>query len=93
MPIPAKMGTFNNGGGVAMMGARSVIIQGRQASRIGDYVTGHPGNDPRHPHPPNPIVLGSKSVIIEGRPQGFLGSIDACHHVMIPHESSIMVGP
>lgn len=87
MPIPAKIGTYNNGGGVSYMGARSVIVQGRPASRFGDYVTGHP-----YLHPANPIVLASRSVIIEGRPQGFLGSYDACGHVMIPHESDVLVG-
>jgi uncharacterized Zn-binding protein involved in type VI secretion len=54
---------------------------------MGDYVTGHP-----YLHPANPIVLASRSVIIEGRPQGFLGSYDACGHVMIPHESDVLVG-
>ncbi|NDB57132.1 hypothetical protein EB001_01590 [bacterium] len=87
MPIPAKMGTYNDGGGFAIMGAVSVIVQGRRASRKGDYVTGHP-----YLHPGNPIVLGSRSVIIEGREQGFLGSFDACGHRMIPHEASVMVG-
>ena len=87
MPIPAKKGTYNNAGGQSIMGAESVIIQGRPASRKGDYVTGHP-----YLHPANPIVLGSKSVIIEGREQGFLGSYDACGHVMIPHEASVLVG-
>lgn len=87
MPIPAKMGTYNNAGGVSIMGASSVIIQGRRASRKGDYVTGHP-----YLHPANPIVLASRSVIIEGRPQGFLGSYDACGHIMIPTESDVLVG-
>jgi len=91
MPIPAKMGTFNSGGGVSFMGDPSVIVQGRPASRVGDYVTGHPGFDPRHPHPPNPIVLGSKSILVGSRPQGFLGSPDACRHIMIPHESDVIM--
>ena len=120
MPIPAKKGTYNNAGGQSIMGAESVIIQGRAASRVGDYVTGHPYLHPSNPiawgsntviiegrrasrkgdyvtghpylHPANPIVLASRSVIIEGRPQGFLGSFDACGHIMIPTESDVLVG-
>jgi hypothetical protein len=92
MPIPAKLGSLNTGAGVAMMGDTSVIINGRPASRIGDYVTGHPGFDPRHPHPPNPIIQGSISCLIGGRPLGFLGSFDACRHNMLPTESDVQVG-
>lgn len=91
MPIPAKIGTYNSGGGVSFMGDPSVIMQGRPTSRFGDYVTGHPGFDPLHPHPPNPIVIGSRSVIVGGKPQGFLGSLDACRHHMIPYEASVIV--
>ena len=88
MPIPAKKGTYNNAGGQSIMGAESVIIQGRAASRVGDYVTGHP-----YLHPSNPIAWGSNSVIIEGRRLGFLGCNDACGHIMVPTESDVMVGP
>ena len=88
MPIPSKMGSLNSGGGISFMGDPTVIINGRPASRVGDFVTGHP-----YLHPPNPIVLGSNSVIVGGRRLGFLGCLDACHHVMIPHESDVLVGP
>lgn len=92
MPIPTKLGSRNTAGGIAMMGDTSVLINGRQASRIGDYVTGHPGFDPRHPHPPNPIVTGSHNVIVGGRPLGYLSVLDACRHIMIPHESDVLIG-
>lgn len=86
MPIPAKLGTVNSGGGVSFQGDLTVIINGRPASRFGDFVTGHP-----YLHPPNPIILASRSVLIGGRPQGFLGSFDACGHIMLPMESDVQV--
>lgn len=87
MPIPAKLGTFNSGGGVSFMGDPTVIMNGRPASRFGDFVTPHP-----YLHPANPIVLGSKSVLVGLKPQGFLGSYDACGHVMLPVEADVLVG-
>ena len=86
MPIPAKLGSYNNGGGVSFQGDYTVIMNGRPASILGDFVT------PHFQHPANPIVVGSKSVLIGGRPQGFLGSLDACGHFMIPVEADIQVG-
>jgi uncharacterized Zn-binding protein involved in type VI secretion len=86
MPIPAKIGTMNNGGAVSFMGEPTVLINGRPASRLGDFVT------PHGLHPANPIILASRSVIIGGKPQGFLGSFDVCGHIMIPFESDVQVG-
>ena len=57
MPIPTKVGNYNTGGGVTFQGDPTVIINGRPAARIGDHYTGHPGFDPLHPHPPNPLSL------------------------------------
>ena len=93
MPIPTKIGSLNTAGGVAFMGDYTVLINGRPASRIGDYVTGHPGFDPRHPHPPNPIIQGAFSILIGGRPLGYLSVFDSCKHNMIPHEADVLIGP
>jgi uncharacterized Zn-binding protein involved in type VI secretion len=87
MPIPAKFGTYNSGGGVSFQGDPTVIVNGRQSSRFGDMVTPHP-----YLHPANPIVLGSASVLVGLKPQGFLGSYDACGHVMLPVEADVLVG-
>ena len=90
MPIPTKMGTVNNGGGFAFAGDFTVLINGRPANRIGDFVTGHTGFDPRHPHPPNPIILGSRDVLVGNRPLGYLGVLDSCRHIMLPHEADVL---
>jgi len=92
MPIPTKIGSPNTVGGVAFMGDYSVLINGRPASRIGDYVTSHPGFGP-HPHPPNPIIMGTPSIIVGGRPLGYLSVLDSCGHTMIPFESDVLIGP
>ena len=93
MPIPTKVGNFNTGGGVNFSGNPTVLLNGRPAARIGDFYTGHPGFDPLHPHPPNPIITGAPSILIGGRPLGYLGVFEALRHVAIPHESDIIVGP
>jgi uncharacterized Zn-binding protein involved in type VI secretion len=93
MPIPTKVGNFNTGGGVNFMGDYSVLINGRPAARIGDMYTSHPGFDPRHPHPPNPIILGAPSILVGGRPLGYLGVFERLGHNAIPHESDVLIGP
>ena len=93
MPIPTKVGNYNTGGGVNFQGDFSVLINGRPAARIGDYYTGHPGFDPLHPHPPNPIITGAPSIIVGGRPLGYLGVYESLRHTAIPYESDVIIGP
>lgn len=85
MPIPTKLFSPNNGGGMMINGALTVLVNGRPACRFGDIVSGH------GLHPPNPIVTASPSVIVEAKPQGYLTSLDACGHFMIPAEPNVLV--
>ena len=86
MPIPTKLFSPNSGGGRMIVGAPTVLINGRPTCRIGDIVSGH------GLHPPNPIVNGTPSVVVQGRPIGHLTSLDACGHIMIPTEPDVLVG-
>lgn len=93
MPIPTKKGSPNTGGGVVVNGLESFLINGRAAARVGDLYSGHPGFDPRHPHPPNPIITGAPSIIVGGRPLGYLGVFESLRHTAIPSESNVIIGP
>lgn len=92
MPIPTKFGNKNTGGGTNFEGENTCLINGKAAARRGDHYTGHPGFDPLHPHPPNPIINAAKSIIVGGRPLGFLGVYEKLRHQAIPRESDVIIG-
>lgn len=87
MAIPTKLFSPNNGGGKMINGAPTVLLNKRPACRFGDIVSGH------GLHPPNPIVTASASIIVVGQRLGYLSSLDACKHMMIPMEADIQVSP
>jgi uncharacterized Zn-binding protein involved in type VI secretion len=92
MPIPTKKGSLNTGGGIIIRGEPSVLINGRDAARVGDFYTGHPGFDPRHPHPPNWIINGAQSIRVGGRALGYLGTFEQLGHNAVPTESNVLIG-
>lgn len=88
MGLPAlRLGDINAGGGVLIMGAMTVLINGRPAARIGDLNTPHPPK-----HPPNPLVIGVPTIIVEGRPASHLMHIEALGHPYIIGSTNVLYG-
>jgi hypothetical protein len=93
MPGVCRNGDLNVRKGVTVRGDTTVLTNGRPtANRALTFVNPHPGENPRHPHPPNPFMLNcSKNVLVSGQPMGHQQSIDNCMHSMMTKSEDVLV--
>jgi hypothetical protein len=82
MPLPVlKMLSFNPvRGAVNPVLFPDVIVEAFPIATIGAMMTPHPGFSPKHPHPPNPIVMGDRSFLVHNFPVAYLGCVEALGH-------------
>jgi uncharacterized Zn-binding protein involved in type VI secretion len=86
----ARMGDMTSHGGLITIGSPTVLICGKPAARLGDYVSCPmvtPGTPPI-PHVGGPIISGSATVLINGMPAARMGDMVSCHGGV----SSIIIG-
>lgn len=74
-----RVGDPNTAGGVVLMGASSVRVNGRPAAVVGSMVSPHPGKPPIV-HAIAVTTGGAKSVKAEGRAINLMGDSDTCRH-------------
>ena len=92
MPAVVRQFDVNAGGGMAMIGDPTFIVDGRPVVRIGTPVS---------PHAPCPIVpihchaltmLGKHTYIVGGKPVNVVGDPDSCGHPRITGSPTFIVG-
>lgn len=74
-----RVGDPNTAGGIVLMGASSVRVNGRPVAVVGSMVSPHPGKPP----PVHTIVFttgGASTVRAEGRAVNLMGDSDTCRH-------------
>jgi uncharacterized Zn-binding protein involved in type VI secretion len=83
----ANITTSTTHGGIVTVGAPTVLLEGKPASRIGDMHT-CPMSDGPKPHVGGPIILGSFNVITCNVPQSYQGNPAIC----VGPPDSLLVG-
>jgi uncharacterized Zn-binding protein involved in type VI secretion len=94
MPQAVRQGDANSAGGVAIGGASSVKINGRNAMTPGQGVTPHPccGLPGCARHCKARTGRGSSKVNVGGRPLVYVGSSDTCGHSRVQGSKNVIVG-
>jgi len=92
MPQAGRINDVNEKGGAAQGGASSVIINGRNASCVGDSVTPHAKRHKKKPHCCATVASGSSRVIVEGRKLTYVGANDSCGHSRVTGSDDVIVG-
>ena len=77
MPGVVRVGDFNTGGGVALLGCLSVTANGKSVVTAPSLVLRHPGK-PICTKGAVKILYGSTSVTAGGKPVVYVGVIDSC---------------
>ena len=94
MPRAVRQGDTNGAGGVAIGGANTVKINGRNAMTPGQRVTPHPCCGARgcEKHCKARTGRGSSRVFVRGRPLVYVGSSDSCGHSRATGSRNVNVG-
>jgi len=72
--------------------AETVLVNGKKTGiKSKANVVKHPGQNPKKPHPMNPIAKGDDTVLVEKMPIAFKGTIDQCKHKMIKASEDVLV--
>lgn len=75
MPGAARADQDRFGSGTVKKGSPDVVINGREAVRVGDLVEPH---GKKQHGSPSPVITGSASVLVNGRALARQGSKAAC---------------
>lgn len=87
-----RQGDINLGLGILIIGSTNTLVNKRMAARMGDICTPHPGQNPKKPHPPNPLLIGSTKVLVNNKPYGRQTSIELLLHPYITGSTNTIIG-
>jgi len=92
MPGVVRLGDVNSAGGKALLGDRTLIVDGRPVVTVGTPVS---------PHVPCPKVpmhcraltaVGNRNFILNGKPVNVIGNPDTCGHPRVTGSRTFVVG-
>lgn len=91
MPGAARAKLDPVGAGVIISGSCDVLVNGKQAARVGDPVSPHISAWGAY-HKKNTIILGECTVLVNGKPMAHQGSLVSCGDIVLLGSCDVLVG-